>query len=132
MTSLLSSRSKVSLTALVYKIRSTNLAPVGARAYYMHHVLHDWPDDQSREILTQVKDAMKPAYSKLLINEHVILSTGASWRVTSLDVTLFTLAGAKERSEYDWRQLIEGVGLRICKIWSPVNGAESLIECELH
>lgn len=74
---------------------------------------------------------MKPRYSKLLINEHVILSTGASWRVTALDLTIFALTGSKERSEEDWRQLIEGVGLKICKICSPVNGIESLIECEL-
>jgi hypothetical protein len=97
----------------------------------MHSVLHDWPDDKCCEILSRVKEAMKPGYSKLLINEHVILSTGASWRVTALDMTLLALTGTKERAEPDWRELIEGVGLKVCKIWTPVDGIESLIECEL-
>ena len=103
----------------------------GARAYYMHSVLHDWPDDKCHEILTRTKDAMKPGYSKLLINENVIMSTGASWKVTGLDLTLFAIMGARERSEEDWRRLIVAAGLQVCKIWSPVSGTESLIECEL-
>ena len=97
----------------------------------MHRVLHDWPDDKCREILARARDAMRPGYSKLLIHDYVILSTGASWQATSLDVTLWAVAGAKERSEEDWRQLVESVGLRMCKVWAPVNGVESLIECDL-
>lgn len=97
----------------------------------MHSVLHDWSDDQCGEILARTKEAMKPGYSKLLLNENVILSTNASWRVTALDLSLFALLGARERAEKDWRSLIEGAGLKICRIWSPANGMESLIECEI-
>ncbi|KAK8069583.1 hypothetical protein PG994_006199 [Apiospora phragmitis] len=41
----------------------------GARAYFMRTVLHDWPDEQCRKILTQLKDAMEPGYSRILISD---------------------------------------------------------------
>ena len=51
----------------------------GARAYYMHSVLHDWPDEVAATILGRVKDAMRPGYSRLLINENVIPPEHAQW-----------------------------------------------------
>ncbi|OHW92252.1 catechol o-methyltransferase [Colletotrichum incanum] len=72
----------------------------GARAYYMHSCLHDWPDDVCAKILAQIKAAMRTGYSKLLINENVIPSTGAYWETSALDMvmlTLFLLSGANRR-----------------------------------
>jgi hypothetical protein len=46
----------------------------GARAYFMRSVLHDWPDEQCRKILMNLKDAMEPGYSTILINDHVSAS----------------------------------------------------------
>jgi hypothetical protein len=103
----------------------------GARAYYMHSVLHDWPDDKGRVILERVKDAMKPGYSKLLINENVIPHSNAYWETTALDVIMLLNFSAKERTEEDWHSLIESVGLKLVKIWTGGKGGESLIECEL-
>lgn len=102
-----------------------------ARAYYMHSVLHDWPDEVGAGILKQLTAAMKPGYSKLLINENVIPPTGADWQTTALDVMMLALFASKERTEADWRRLLEGAGLKIVKIWGHSEGVESLIECEL-
>ncbi|KAK4182409.1 S-adenosyl-L-methionine-dependent methyltransferase [Podospora australis] len=103
-----------------------------ARAYYIHGVLHDWPDDKVVEILSGVKAAMKPGYSRLLVNETVTPREGANWALTSLDINMFLFAGAKERTEEDFLELIENrTGLKILKTWSVVNGQESLVECEL-
>ncbi|KAK0637084.1 S-adenosyl-L-methionine-dependent methyltransferase [Bombardia bombarda] len=102
----------------------------GARAYYLHHILHDWPDDKCVEIVTNLKGAMTPGYSKLLVNEHVIPSVGASWEATYLDLYMMFLFGARERTEDDWKALLEGkCGLKIEKIWNPGNGVEGIIEC---
>jgi hypothetical protein len=43
----------------------------GARAYFMRSVLHDWPDEQCRKILANVKEAMEPGYSRILISDCV-------------------------------------------------------------
>ena len=45
----------------------------------MRSILHDWTDEQCAEILANLKPAMTPKYSKLLINEFVIPDTGAHW-----------------------------------------------------
>jgi hypothetical protein len=104
----------------------------GARAYYMHSCLHDWPDDVCESILARVKEAMRPGYSKLLINENVVPTTGAWWEESALDMTMLALLSARERTEADWRELIERkAGLRIVNIWSGGRGVESLIEVEL-
>jgi hypothetical protein len=104
----------------------------GARAYYLHHILHDWPDERCVEIVSQIKGAMKPGYSRLLVNEHVIPSMGASWEATYLDIYMMLLFGAKERTEEDWLALLEGkCGLRVLKMWNPGNGVEGIIECEV-
>lgn len=104
----------------------------GARAYYMHSVLHDWPDSVCESILGRVKEAMKPGYSRLLINENVIPGTDAWWEATALDINMMALLSASERTERDWYELIEKrAGLKIVKIWSGGRGVESLIEVEL-
>ncbi|KAL4804202.1 S-adenosyl-L-methionine-dependent methyltransferase [Aspergillus unguis] len=102
----------------------------GARAYYMHSVLHDWPDEQCFKILAKLVAAMKPGYSKLLVNENVIPDTGAYWETTSLDLIMMQI-GAAERTERQWHTLLESAGLKIIKIWTAQRGVESLIECEL-
>ncbi|KAJ4378633.1 hypothetical protein N0V86_005503 [Didymella sp. IMI 355093] len=104
-----------------------------ARAYYMHSVLHDWTDDVCKQILKQIAGAMKPGYSKLLINENIIPATGANWEATALDITMMTLFGAQERTSSEWQKLLEdpSIGLKIVRVWSVNHSQESLIECEL-
>lgn len=106
----------------------------GARAYFMHSILHDWPDDVCHKILARLAEAMKPGYSKLLIFECVIPRTGAYWEATAGDILMMTQLSALERTEDNWYQLIEGSGLnlKIVKFWKcGVASVENLIECEL-
>lgn len=97
----------------------------------MHSILHDWSDEICLKILQVIKQAMKPAYSKLLINENVIPDTGAHWEATALDVAMMALLASKERTRENWETLLQNAGFNICKIWSVASGVESLIECEL-
>lgn len=101
-----------------------------ARAYYLHSVLHDWPNDLCSKILANLVAAMKPGYSKLLVNENVIPNTGAYWETTSLDLIMMQL-GSGQRTERHWHSLLESAGLRIVRIWTAHRDVESLIECEL-
>ncbi|RAH84305.1 o-methyltransferase [Aspergillus japonicus CBS 114.51] len=104
----------------------------GARAYYMHSILHDWTDDNCRRILANVVPAMRKCHSKLLLNENVIPGTNAYWETTSLDIIMMADFASTERTESQWRALVESVdGLRVVKIWTARRGVESLIECEV-
>ena len=74
---------------------------------------------------------MKRGYSKLLINENVVPDVGASWQITSLDWFMMALAASRERTEAQWRELLQSVGLKIVGIWTKDAAAESLIEASL-
>ncbi|CAF9930697.1 hypothetical protein IMSHALPRED_008255 [Imshaugia aleurites] len=104
---------------------------LGARAYYMHSCLHDWPDSKAHEILTSLKPGLTKGYSKLLINENVIPDRGAHWVSTALDMVMMANFSACERTEQDWRALLESAGFKIVKIWTFEPGTESLIEAEV-
>ena len=97
----------------------------------MHSILHDWPEDVSIKILSHLAAAMTPGYSKILINENVIPNTDAYWETTALDIVMMGLFASQERTEKQWRKLLDDAGLKILNIWTVERGVESLIECEL-
>ena len=107
------------------------LTSLGARAYYMHSVLHNWPDSKAWDILTSLKPGLTRGYSKLLIFDNVIPDQGAHWLSTSLDMVMMSILSAIERTEQDWRTLLESAGFKVVKIWTYEPGTESLIEAEL-
>ena len=103
----------------------------GARAYYLHSVLHDWGDDDCVRILEQLKPAMKPGYSSLLINEIIVSRQNPAWPITSMDQLVFVLGAMQERTEAHWEGILERAGFKIQKIYSYEMGSESLIEAVL-
>jgi hypothetical protein len=103
----------------------------GARIYFMHNVLHDWPDETARQILRTLAPAMEKGYSRLLIHESLVSSEKPLSRVTVSDITMMACLAAAERSEKQWRELIASAGMRVVKIWRPVQSVESIIEAEL-
>ncbi|KAF7371026.1 putative O-methyltransferase [Mycena sanguinolenta] len=103
----------------------------GARAYYLHSVLHDWSDDDCVKILEQLKPAMEPGYSKLLISEIVVPRQNATWPVTVVDQVMLILVAMQERTESQWENILKRAGFRIQKIYRYEVGTESLIEAEM-
>jgi hypothetical protein len=59
---------------------------------------------------------MKRDYSKLLINDNAIPDEGANPTSTAVDIIMLATFASRERTEADWRQLFEGVGLRVLNI----------------
>ncbi|KAI1440479.1 putative O-methyltransferase [Annulohypoxylon stygium] len=102
-----------------------------ARAYYLHSVLHDWGDDDCVKILEQLKPAMKPGYSRLLINEIIVPDRNPTWPVTSMDQLVFVLGAMGERSEKNWEGILNRAGFKITHIYNYEMGSESLIEADL-
>ena len=74
---------------------------------------------------------MKPGFSKLLINENVVPDSGAMSSITSMDWLMMALGAVKERTEKQWRMLLEQAGLKVVGIWTYEQGTESLIETEI-
>jgi hypothetical protein len=110
--------------------RTLDLSLLEARAYYMHSVFHDWPEDKCREILRCIIPSIKKGSSKILIDENVIPDRNAHWLITSLDIVI-SICASGERTESIWRQHLESVSLKVVGIWTYRRGTESLIEAEL-
>lgn len=104
----------------------------GARAYYLHSVLHDWSDEKCAVILANLKPAMTKGYSKLLITEHVIPDHRANWISTTFDMIMMCCFASGERTRMDWEKLLGDAGFKITSIQGGAEpGTESLIEAEL-
>lgn len=90
----------------------------GAKVYYMRTVLHDWNDDKAVVILRQLRDAMAED-SVVVLDEIVVPDQGASEKTMLYDMTMLAVLGAKERSESQWRSLLEaaGLGLRAVEVY---------------
>ncbi|KAF2681602.1 S-adenosyl-L-methionine-dependent methyltransferase [Lentithecium fluviatile CBS 122367] len=93
---------------------------MGTRAYYLRNILHDWGDEKCLIILLNKAAAMKPWYSKVLVNEFAI------FRPRPL-----CLLGAIERAEKQWRELLTTAGLQIERIWTAEPESQSIIEARL-
>jgi hypothetical protein len=80
--------------------------------YILGTVLHNWPDEEAAAILgTICRDA--PAGARVLILDWVVDRVeGSAW----FDLLGLALFGARERTEPEWRALIECSGLRVDSI----------------
>lgn len=103
----------------------------GARAYYMHGVLHDWSDEPARKILEMQKEAMKPGYSKLLIHDHIAPEALAHPHTTAYDLTMMVMVAGVERSEVQWKALLKSAGYKVLNIWTSPLAVQRVIEAEL-
>ncbi|KAI1462248.1 S-adenosyl-L-methionine-dependent methyltransferase [Annulohypoxylon moriforme] len=103
----------------------------GARAYFLHTVLHDWPDDGAAEILRVVAAAMEKGYSKVLIHECMVENIKPSLRTTTSDLTMLACSSSAERTVKEWGDLLGSAGLKIVKIWKQPAAMEGVIEAEL-
>jgi len=90
----------------------------GAKAYYLRTVLHDWADTQAIEILKNIRDAMS-ADSILLLNENFLPETGVPQYNAEVDFSMLALFSSLERTEKQWRALLEAAGLKVVKVWTP-------------
>ncbi|KAL2816081.1 S-adenosyl-L-methionine-dependent methyltransferase [Aspergillus granulosus] len=101
----------------------------GARAYYLHWILHDWSDPQARKILSNIAAAMEPGYSTLIINETIIPDQDCDFATACISSMMMLQVGARERTEGQWRELLAEVGLTDVRCYQPPAGsaAEGII-----
>ena len=102
----------------------------GARIYFLKNILHDWPDKEAQQILTQTKKAMQRGYSKLILIEQILpASIKAMAPMTAgLDIAMMLVVALQERTEQMWKALVEQSGLEIRTFWSTSSG-DGVLEC---
>src|SRR6516162_2928886 len=100
--------------------------PLGADAYLMRHIIHDWDDDKSLTILRNCRRAMGQS-GKLLIVEGVVPPGNEPSVSKFFDLAMMALPGGMERTEEEYRRLLEATGFRLNRV-VPTRTWVSVIE----
>ncbi|RSL68366.1 hypothetical protein CEP54_002842 [Fusarium duplospermum] len=89
----------------------------GAKAYFMHMILHDYADETSARILSRLAEAMS-LDSRVLICEMVLPPRvgEADFASAVLDQAAMTMGG-KERTGKGFRRILEAAGLELVHTW---------------
>ena len=99
---------------------------MGADAYLMRHIIHDWTDEQSAVILKNVRNVI-PANGRLLLVETVVPTGNERSLAKDMDFLMLMYPGGKERTEAEYRSLFGASGFALHGI-TPTASPMSVIE----
>ena len=92
--------------------------PAGGDVYVLKSVLHDWDDQRCVAILRNCRAAMDEAARlvivELILPEHMTPS-GPALSAALLDLIMLAHAGGRERTEAEFRQLLDQASLRLAR-----------------
>lgn len=100
--------------------------PEGGDAYLLSHIIHDWTEEQCLKILGHCRRSMKPT-SRVLIIEMVLPAGNVPHPGKMLDMMMLVGPGGQERTEPEYRDLLNKAGLRLTKVL-PTDSAVSVVE----
>jgi hypothetical protein len=86
--------------------------PAGGDTYTLKDIIHDWDDARAVAILRNCRRAMS-AGAKLLLIERVLPPDGEPAVGKLVDITMMVLTGGMERTEAEYRVLLEQAGFRL-------------------
>jgi orsellinic acid C2-O-methyltransferase len=90
--------------------------PMGGDAYLLKAVLHDWDDEQCAAILRSCRRAI-PSNGRLLLIERAVPErfegNPIHHAIARMDLHMLVEFGGKERTEGEFRNLLEGAGFKL-------------------
>ncbi|MFN8555577.1 MAG: methyltransferase, partial [Candidatus Obscuribacterales bacterium] len=88
-----------------------------ADAYIMKHIIHDWDDERASLILKNCRAGLaRNGSGKLLLVEMILPETAQPHPSVFLDVEMLVLPGGRERTEQEYRDLLERTGFRLTRV----------------
>ncbi|MBV9357440.1 MAG: methyltransferase [Chloroflexi bacterium] len=100
--------------------------PVGADAYVLSHIIHDWRPEQCSTILGNCRDAIQPG-GRLLVVEMVLPDGDAPHPGKMLDMVMLTTPGGEERTASQYRALLDQAGFEMTQV-VPTASPVSIVE----
>jgi hypothetical protein len=97
---------------------------ISAEAIVLARILHDWSDAEAVRILQRAREALAPG-GRLHVIERVLGPEGLDGALLGLHMLVAT--GGKERTEADFRALLERAGLRLLERRSLATTSHVLI-----
>jgi hypothetical protein len=82
-----------------------------ADAYLLSMVIHDWDDDAARRILSNIATAAEPG-ARVHLVEFVVPPGDTPHMAKMIDLTMLGMLTGRERTDAEFRDLIESAGLR--------------------
>ncbi len=95
-------------------------------AYVMSHIIHDWDDERATAILRTVRRAAAPG-TRLLLVETVVPPGNTPAFGKLLDLEMLALPGGVERTELEYRALVQAAGFRLQHVF-PTRSFAHIIE----
>lgn len=91
--------------------------PAGADVYFIKHALHDWSDDFSIKILSNIRAAMTPT-SRLVVWDAIVKPESYRDRLTKLlDLQqMIDTDDGRERVKADFERLFAASGLKLTRV----------------
>jgi hypothetical protein len=102
--------------------------PVGADAYLLSHIVHDWSEAKALAILSRVREAIADD-GRLLVVEMVMPTDNTPHPARMLDITMLLLTSGMERTESEYAELLARTGFRLERVVptaSPVSVLEAV------
>lgn len=100
--------------------------PSGADTYLMRHIIHDWTDEQSVQILSNIRKVL-PANGRVLLVEFAVGAANQSSLGKDADMIMLAFPGGMERTSEEYGELFQKSGLRLAKV-VPTKCAVSVFE----
>jgi hypothetical protein len=100
--------------------------PSGGDAHLLKHIIHDWNDDDAIRVLRNVRAAMKPDTTLLLV-EMAIPDDGREHMSKMLDLEMLVSLSGRERSEAEYSELLRRAVFRHTRTVATV-GPASVVE----
>ncbi len=89
--------------------------PVQAEAYVMRWILHDWSDEESVALLTNVRKIARPN-ARLMVVESVIPETPEFDMGKWMDLNMMVMATGRERTAAEFHDLLDQAGFALEQI----------------
>ena len=96
--------------------------PGGADAYMMKHIIHDWSDSESVQILKNIR-AKIPNHGKLLLIEAIIPERNVPHVAKFLDLEMLVVTTGKERTTTGFRELLAKAGFKLDRVVPTISMA---------
>lgn len=100
--------------------------PEGGDAYLLATVIHDWNDDESVQILRNIRRAIRPN-GRLLLVEQVLKEPNTDDFGKFADLNMLVMTGGGERTESEYRELYRRAGFELLRI-VPTRSSSAIIE----
>ena len=97
--------------------------PGGADAYAMKQILHNWDDERAIAVLRNCREAMAPT-ARLVVLERVLPELVSvddrQSEALLLDIQMLVVAGGRERTEQEFRSLLDAAGFTLTALTEPL------------